>query len=576
MMKLYLTVLAFLYLITVSGTENLQQEISGAIAEGKKQIVLKNKEYRIAEELRLNNLDGVVIDGNGARVIRTTLSGGIAVNNCRKLTLKNFTLDYDPLPFTQGVITRIDGHKLYFRIDQGYPRLSPVYAVRQINFFEADGMHWKKMKGGDIYGPTFILNGNEGYCEFHRIPPELVPGDRIVLNYRGSYGIRMDKSEKITLENLRIHSAPGVAILSRFCKGGDIFRRVIIERGPTPQGATTPRLISTSADGLNCAFLRKGPLVEWCDFSYMADDSVNLHSVALPVVRKISGNTFDTIRQFGREAFPETLRPGDSIRILSAGQYKVKGTARVVSFRVSPRKYGIEEANRFYGRNWNRKKFTAYELVLDREPPLAEGDFFDLPELAGSRYTIRNNYFHDHRARGLRLMASHGLIENNRIERTKASAIAIGCEYGYWREAGWVENVVVRSNRLYSIGKEGMTRDDCYCPGAISVFAKLEDYSGHYRGNRDICIENNVIQNVEGAGIFAFRVDGLCLHGNQVRNAFQNPLPGGKNFPFGTASPVWIVDSVLRRKQPAVKPFAGDTSLNGREPESIRSKVSVE
>ena len=163
MMKLYLTVLTFLYLITVSGTENLQQEISGAIAEGKKQIVLKNKEYRIAEELRLNNLDGVVIDGNGARVIRTTLSGGIAVNNCRKLTLKNFTLDYDPLPFTQGVITRIDGHKLYFRIDQGYPRLSPVYAVRQINFFEADGMHWKKMKGGDIYGPTFILNGNEGY-----------------------------------------------------------------------------------------------------------------------------------------------------------------------------------------------------------------------------------------------------------------------------------------------------------------------------------------------------------------------------------------------------------------------------
>ena len=267
MMKLYLTVLAFLYLITVSGTENLQQEISGAIAEGKKQIVLKNKEYRIAEELRLNNLDGVVIDGNGARVIRTTLSGGIAVNNCRKLTLKNFTLDYDPLPFTQGVITRIDGHKLYFRIDQGYPRLSPVYAVRQINFFESDGMHWKKMKGGDIYGPTFILNGNEGYCEFHRIPPELVPGDRIVLNYRGSYGIRMDKSEKITLENLRIHSAPGVAILSRFCKGDDIFRRVIIERGPTPQGATAPRLSSTSADGLHCAVLRKGPLVEWCDFS---------------------------------------------------------------------------------------------------------------------------------------------------------------------------------------------------------------------------------------------------------------------------------------------------------------------
>lgn len=549
MMKRHLTTLLFLLpLIAVFGTEGLQQEIDKAIAAGKKQIVLKEREYRVAAQLNLHDLDGIVIDGNGARIIRTTLSGGIAVNNCRGLTLRNFTLDYDPLPFTQGVITRIDGHKLYFRIDQGYPRLSPIYAVRQINFFEADGVRWKKMKGGDIYGPTFILSEDEGYCEFYRIPPELVPGDRIVLNYRGSYGIRMDRSEKITLENLRIHSAPGVAILSRFCKGGDVFRRIIIERGPTPSGAIVPRLISSCADGLNCAFLRKGPLIEWCDFSYMADDSVNLHPVALPAVRKISGKTFDTIRQFGQEPFPEMIRPGDAIRILSAGQYKVKETVRIVSFRVSPRKYGIEDANRFYRRNWSRKKFTAYELVLDRETSLAEGDFFDFPELAGSRYTIRNNYFHDHRARGLRLMASHGLIENNRIERTKASAIAVGCEYGYWREAGWVENVTIRSNRLSSIGREGMTRSDCYCPGAISVFSKLEDYSGCYRGNREIRIENNVILGAEGAGIFAFRVDGLYLHGNLIQNVFQNPLPGGKDFPFGEAKPVWIVDSELKRK----------------------------
>ena len=107
MMKRYLTILVFLLpLIAVFGTEVLQQEIDKATAAGKKQIVLKEREYRVAAQLSLHDLDGIVIDGNGARIIRTTLSGGIAVNNCRGLTLRNFTLDYDPLPFTQGVITR--------------------------------------------------------------------------------------------------------------------------------------------------------------------------------------------------------------------------------------------------------------------------------------------------------------------------------------------------------------------------------------------------------------------------------------------------------------------------------------
>lgn len=67
MMKRYLTILVFLLpLIAVFGTEGLQQEIDKAIAAGKKQIVLKEREYRVAAQLSLHDLDGIVIDGNGA------------------------------------------------------------------------------------------------------------------------------------------------------------------------------------------------------------------------------------------------------------------------------------------------------------------------------------------------------------------------------------------------------------------------------------------------------------------------------------------------------------------------------
>ena len=129
----------------------------------------------------------------------------------------------------------------------------------------------------------------------------------------------------------------------------------------------------------------------------------------------------------------------DRVRLLSAGTYEVKAEAKIAGFKLSPRNYRIADVNRFYQRNWNRAagKFTAYEVTLDRDLEFSDGDFLDLPGLAVSDFTIRDNYFHDHRARGLRIMSSDGVIENNRIERTKSAAISVGCEYGYWREAGW-------------------------------------------------------------------------------------------------------------------------------------------
>lgn len=538
----------FFTLLTGGAANPLQQEIDLAIARGEKQIRLKQRQYRCDSRLELKKLDGVTIDGNGAELIRTTLSaGGILISGCRGLTLKNLTLDFDPLPFTQGRITRIQGNQVHFQIDRGYPRLTPPYAVRQINFFEADGVRWKRLRNGDVYGPTHIVSSDSGYCVFARVPEELERGDRIILNIRSSFGIMIERSGGTTLSDLRIWSAPGVAVLGRFNLGGDLFRRIVIERGPAPSEQAAPRLISTSADGLNYAFSRPGIRLEQCDFSYMGDDSVNFHSVALPIAYRKNGRTLDVLRQFGRESFPETVCAGDRVRLLSAGTYEVKAEAKIAGFKLSPRNYRIADVNRFYQRNWNRAagKFTAYEVTLDRDLEFSDGDFLDLPGLAVSDFTIRDNYFHDHRARGLRIMSSDGVIENNRIERTKSAAISVGCEYGYWREAGWVKNIIIRNNRLKQIGRGSMTTPDSYTPGAISVFAKLEDYSGSCRGNRNILIEKNSINGSEGAGIFVFRGDGITIRGNQLEKVLQDKRGDGNAFPFGTPDDIWVADSAV-------------------------------
>ena len=63
----------------------LQQEIAAGISSGKKEIVLTQPEYRSGRTVELKKLDGVTIDGNGARLVMTDLKHAVRLSNCRNV-----------------------------------------------------------------------------------------------------------------------------------------------------------------------------------------------------------------------------------------------------------------------------------------------------------------------------------------------------------------------------------------------------------------------------------------------------------------------------------------------------------
>lgn len=525
---------------------SFQQEVNAAVAAGQKTIVLAKPEYRLSKRQTLRNLDGVTVDGNGARLVMTSLQEAIRLIDCRNVTLKNFTLDYDPLPFTQGVVTEIslDLRKISFKIDDGYPRLTPAYANRRGHIFTPDGKSFK-LDIPDVYGRIEIISPDRGVCHADREHRKIQVGDRIALDQRHDAAIHFAGCEKIRVENITVYSSPGLVFRSRFGVGGDELVNVTITRGPRPAGARAERLLSSSADAVNFAYLRKGPLITGCDFSFMGDDGVNLHSVALPVVGIQAPDRFDTIRPDHPEAFPRLIRAGDKIRLLDPASFAVVGERTIRSFRLSPRKYGEDAFQKYYSHR-NLRKWTAYEVTLEpaeQGPQLNAGLFFDIPAIAGNNYAIRNNYFHDHRAQGVRLMASDGVIENNRFERIKQAAISVGGEYGYWREAGWVRNITIRNNRIRDVGYTLNTNTGSYINGAISVYCRLDDYSGTFKGNRNISICDNIIDNCPGAGIFLYSADRVELRGNRLTNTATSPITPGSSIGFKDMRPVWIVNS---------------------------------
>jgi len=60
--------------------------------------------------LEFEAYDDLTIEGNGAEIIGHELANLFAFSNCSNITIRNLTIDWDPLPFTEGRIIAIEGN----------------------------------------------------------------------------------------------------------------------------------------------------------------------------------------------------------------------------------------------------------------------------------------------------------------------------------------------------------------------------------------------------------------------------------------------------------------------------------
>ena len=174
-----------------------------------------------------------------------------------------------------------------------------------------------------------------------------------------------------------------------------------------------------------------------------------------------------------------------------------------------------------------------YRIRLDREVGIGtEGIFIEAFASSAPNYVIRNCYFHDHRARGVRLMAGHGLVESNRFERIKGVAVSIGPEHAFWKESGWVHDLVVRDNVIRNVGAGG------YTLGAISVFSHVVPrgvQTTYYQGNRDLLIVGNNIEGCSRDGINISAARDVRIEGNTLSMVNQDE-PSGEENQYGLRS----------------------------------------
>jgi hypothetical protein len=521
----------------VSATDGIIARIQAAVAARQTKIRLPAGVVRLDETIELRGLENIEIDGTGTTLVMTRSEAILRIKECSGLTIRGLVLDYDPIPFTQGTVTRVDGLEIEFTVHDGYRDLTSEFQNAPVHFFSPDG---SRHAGSYDFNSVRldVVSPRKGVAHLNaKLPSPLRAGDLLAMDRRRLGGSAVEIrncSGPVTLEDVILQASPSLCFVGRYCEGVVTFRRVAIRPGPPPPGATQPRLLSSNADGVNFVQCRRGPVLEHCDFSRMGDDSLNVHGFFFPVVRVLSPTRFLMAYKYGPGGFTAPMHAGDTLRLYSPGDFSPAGEATLSAITPlsSPGEITADDVFALFP-TYQSKNYTVYQVDLSAPAEVKPGQWFDLPAVNCPGFIVRDSYFHDHRGRGLRIMASDGLVENNRFERITKSAISVGPELGYWREAGWVDRVRIAGNTLRDIGVDySLSADGSYVPGAIGIFVRTEKNSPPYpAGNRSILIENNRIENCSVAGIHGYAVRDVTVRGNTLVNT-NTVRPAGYTDPL--------------------------------------------
>ena len=412
--------------------------IAQALAEVKRQhagrLVFSNRTYHVdnpgaaedTAQLMLDGLQDLTIDGNGCTLVFHGLETGVLINDCNRILLRNLNVDWNRLLASAGVVEEREAKK-YVRIDPEYD----VAGLPLKDLFEFDlaKRHWLgDFRMQSIPAATQVEKG------LYLLPDTFFDiGSRVAVRHAiyGEYGFLVTgDTNDVAFEHIEIRQTPGMGFMVAMAGRGFRFTDIRLARTHRHQ------LLTTMADVIHLNSTKGDILIEDCDLSYNGDDGVAISSLVTRA-KRIEGDRvwlqYALAEEYG--VVPPLFQKGDTLGFFEEATRRPLGRA-VVEYVVR----------------------DGWALVARVRK---EGDFtIPLEALCGNlnrraeRVLIRNNRFHDHRARGIFLNAKDVSIENNAMENLQGAAVLIPAETYEFFMGFMAENIVIRGNRFIDVARD--------------------------------------------------------------------------------------------------------------------------
>lgn len=460
------------------------------------------------------NLADVTVEGNGATFLFTDpLRGGLRFVNSETLTLRNLTVDFDPVPFTQGDLVEVsaDRERMRVALDADYPSLNHGMFAEAADVWasvhDPDGSFVDGLKTtgtprklfSDIRpvdDRTFELTLQRGVST-----AGLREGNRLTIVARNhETAVTFGAVDAPTVRNVTVHASGGSAFSFAQC---DSPRVVDSYMGPPPDSS---RQVGTDGDGVRLVNVAGTPRVENCRADSLLDDNV----VVQQVLGRVDGlPAADTVEVVDPLIF--MVDAGDRLEAMAPD-----GTLR----DELPSVTGVSESSSDEGRTL-RIQFAASVAET-----LSADDLLRNAANAPEQFTVRGNELRNNRGIQIRVAASNGVVEDNTLVGASRNAVELEVDTdGIFVPKGWVTDVAVRDNTIRDVGMKYFAGDH---PSGVRVHhLPRPEVPTNGHPIRNITIAGNTIEHTAGSGIELEAASGVEVADNTIRDVNNLEYPPG-------------------------------------------------
>ncbi len=281
-------------------------EKASALHKPAKIVFQKNAIYYLGKEQKhpvgtmlLDRANNLIVEGNNCLLLVDPQRRPFEIYRSKNITIRNFQIDYSPLPYTQGRITKIDNANGYleFKVDEGFPqpyvrddsyyfdgRVSDCTTINgdNLKFYQGHSrISGVRDLGNNTYSVTYRMHRQDkarvGDCFVMKVwPPSMnqvyntslkpsEKGEHYVTNYAN---IQINHSDDVTIENIISYASPKMTVCARSCSDLKI-RGLIITRKPG-------RVLASCSDGIHLKGNERQPLIENCYIEGTLDDAIHI------------------------------------------------------------------------------------------------------------------------------------------------------------------------------------------------------------------------------------------------------------------------------------------------------------
>ncbi len=475
-------------------------------------IIEKPKTENSQSYFSLAGLDNCVIDGAGAKfVIKNPNHGFLVLTDSRNCLVENIEIDYDPLPWTEGLIRAVDleNNSIDVEVREGFPPPDADY------FSYAGVMNWGAALDPEIPG-RFKMRG-QNHCYVTKIEklegrlfrlaqktkldgpsaPNFEVGDRYFLLARTSGGNLFSASRcaDITFKNITSYASTSLHYSGLFSERLNyVGCRALIREGRWKGG---------NADFIHLQQNRVGPWIEGCHVEGISDDSLVFYSRPFYVAETAGARSVALSRAVYASGGRAQLNPldiavGDTLSFIDAARGAEIARAKVLSFNPETSSVELDaDAELHPATHKGKPNIQVFNVSLTRG------------------FVVKNNTLQNSRRYGLYWKGSDGVIENNRITGLSNCGITLHNDISA-PNGPWCENVVIRNNTIIGCNRErGFFHSSILAPLMINAYG-LDGVSSSANCHKNITITGNKIVGYIPRAISVMNTDGLVINGNET------------------------------------------------------------